>query len=103
MSVSTLYILTITKMCVYLLGSVSKVGLFLPGSSTHFLSHPICGHYLGSASGAGASAIPFLELAKQITRQAVTTRAFIWSESYWLGHTVSSCSVLAADASIITS
>ena len=97
MLVSILYILTITEMHVYPLGNISITGLFLPGSSSNFLSHSICGHYLCIASGAGASASPFLELAKQITR------ALIWSGSYWPGHTVPSCSLLAAEASIITS
>lgn len=57
----------------------------------------IYGHDVCIASGAEASASPFLELAKQITR------ALIWSGSYWPGHIVPSCSTLAAEASIITS
>lgn len=88
-------------MHVYPLGNISMTGLFLPGSSSNFLSQSVGIVYVLPLFVYSAS--PFLELAKQITRQAAPTRTLIWSESYWPGHSVPSHSLLAAEASIIIS
>lgn len=85
-----------------LLNNASMAELFLPGSTTNFVSILTCRNYLCDAGGAGASAFPFPELAEWITRQAAPPGALIWSESYWVGHSVPSCNRLAAEASIIT-